>query len=70
MGKSRTFNCELKTGDRTMYGLVRAVERISDAKVKVTVHGGQFGQGERVVYLDAAGTTNVRWGKDAREVGL
>jgi hypothetical protein len=53
-----------------MYGLVRAVERISDAKVKVTVHGGQFGQGERVVYLDATGTTNVRWGKDAREVGL
>lgn len=70
MGKSPTFNCELKTGDRTMYGLVRRVERVSDSQVRVTVHGGQMGQGERVVTLKADGVTNVRWGKDAREVGL
>ena len=71
MAKTPTFNCELVKGDRTMYGLVSAVVRESDSKVRVTVHGGQFDKGGVTdIWLDADGVTNVRTGEDARAVGL
>lgn len=70
MAKVPTFNCELVSGDKTMYGLVHVIERVSDDSVRVTAYGGQLGAGERVLYLKADGVTNVRTGKDASEVGL
>lgn len=70
MAKTPVYNCELEVGDKTMYGAVVALERISDVRVKVTFKDGQYGPGERVSYLNAGGVTHVRTGKDAREVGL